>query len=170
MGRFEPERILEVLAEHGVQFVVVGGLAAALHGVPHVTFDIDITPATDRDNLDRLSAALTDLGARIRTSAEPAGLVFEHDGTSLASGQIWNLVTAHGDLDLTMMPSGTAGYPELVADAVETNLGAVRVAVASLEAVIRSKRAADRPKDRAVLPLMEQTLKEVRRRSRPTNG
>lgn len=170
MGRFEPERILEVLAEHGVRFVVIGGVAAALHGVPHVTFDIDITPATDRENLDRLSAALRDLGARIRTSAEPAGLVFEHDGTSLAAGQIWNLITTHGDLDVTMTPSGTAGYPELVADAVETDLEAVRVTVASLEAVIRSKRAADRPKDRAVLPLMEQTLEEVRRRSQRTKN
>lgn len=167
MNRFEPDRILEILSTHGVRFVIVGGLAAALHGAPHVTFDIDITPATDPDNLHRLSNALSELEARIRTSTEPGGLTFDHDGVSLEATRTWNLVTAFGDLDLTMMPSGTSGYDGLIDDAVETDINGVTVAVASLEAVIKSKMAADRPKDRAVLPLLEQTLDELRRRRLP---
>lgn len=165
MDSFQPEHILDVLGRHGVELVVVGGLAAALHGVPYVTFDIDVTPEPSRQNLDRLSTALTELGARIRTQDEPEGLPFGHDGASLQAGKVWNLVTTFGDLDLTMSPSGTRGFDDVVQGSTEVRLGRSSTRIASLETVIRSKRAADRLKDRAVLPLLEETLAEIRRRS-----
>lgn len=164
MDAFRPDLILQCLVRHRVDFVVVGGLAASLHGVPHVTFDIDVTPEPSGENRERLSRALRELGARIRLPTESGGLPFDHDGASLADAKVWNLVTLYGELDLTMEPAGMSGYDELIDDAVVTDLGEVEVAVASLDAVIRSKRAADRPKDRAVLPLLEQTRDEIRRR------
>ena len=61
MAEFRPDLLLRVLARHGVDYVVIGGIAAALHGSDLVTFDVDITPALGSDNLSRLSAALYEL-------------------------------------------------------------------------------------------------------------
>jgi hypothetical protein len=66
---FDPQRILEVLARHEVQCVVIGGYAAVLAGIDIVTRDIDITPATDQANLQRLADALDELHAAIRIRA-----------------------------------------------------------------------------------------------------
>jgi hypothetical protein len=153
----DPEAILSVLVEHNVDFVVIGGLAAAAHGSVLPTFDIDIVPKTDPDNLARLSAALRELDARIRTDADE-GLPFDHDAESLAAAGMWNLTTAHGDLDLTFVPSGTTGYSDLVRDAEEAPFFGVAVRIASLADVIRSKQAANRPKDQRVLPVLREIL------------
>ncbi len=71
--------VVEVLNRHGVRYVVIGGWVAQAYVESYVTEDVDFTPATDPDNLERLSAALTELGARIRTEAVPEGLPFAHD-------------------------------------------------------------------------------------------
>jgi hypothetical protein len=155
---FEPGGMLEVLAAHGVRFVVIGGFAATYHGSPHLTFDLDITPELSKQNLDRLSDALRELGARIRSDAVPDGVEFDHDGASLGKGTVWNLQTDHGDLDVTIEPSGTQGYPDLVEDAEEAYVLGVKVRVASLRDVVRSKEAADRPKDHQTLPTLRRLL------------
>lgn len=154
----EPDRILAALRRHGVRFVMIGGLAAALHGSPFPTEDLDITPASDPDNLARLSAALTDLGARIRVDGDLAGLAFAHDAESLAAAMTWNLTTVHGDLDIALVPSGTTGYADLVRSAESIEAWDGLVAVASLADVIRSKQAANRPKDQRVLPVLREIL------------
>lgn len=75
MSEFDPMRILDVLAAHGVEFVVIGGFAAELYRAPiPPTHDIDITPRLSDSNLARLSSALNELGARIRTSGGPGGV------------------------------------------------------------------------------------------------
>jgi hypothetical protein len=76
VAQFDPEPLLAVLERHGVAYVLVGGYAARLHGSLRPTSDVDVTPATTEENLARLAAALTELGARIRTEAEPSGLAF----------------------------------------------------------------------------------------------
>lgn len=157
--------ILEVLVRHGVRFVLIGGLASIYWGSPFPTEDIDITPDRERDNLDRLSAALTELGARIRTSAVPEGLPFAHTGASLADAGVWNLVTAHGELDISFVPNGTTGFDDLSRDASDERLYGVEVRIASLADVIRSKQAANRPKDQRVLP----TLREILASRNPRN-
>lgn len=157
-GRFEPEVILEVLARHEVCFVVIGAFAASLHGSPVRTGDADITPAADAENLERLAAALTELDARVRVAGEPDSLAFDGSGDALSRVQIWNLITPHGDLDIYLIPSGTQGYDDLIRDAVTYEIAGVHVKVASLADVIRSKEAADRPKDRAVLPTLRELL------------
>lgn len=166
MADFRPERILEVLAAHRVDYVMIGGLAAAVHGSDLVTGDLDITPATGNANLTRLSHALDDLDARIRTDDVPDGLPFAHDAESLARGAVWNLVTDAGDLDLAMRPSGTQGYDDLRRDAIAIEILGVPTRVAALADIIRSKEAAGREKDRAALPMLRRLQVEIERRDR----
>ena len=148
----DAESILGILNDHHVAYVVVGGYAAELHGSARPTVDVDVVPATDADNLSRLAAALRDLGARIRTDSDPEGLPFSTSAEALVGMKMLNLLTAHGELDLTFTPSGTTGYDDLVRDASDHRVGAVTVAVASLDDVIRSKTAAARLKDLRALP------------------
>jgi hypothetical protein len=164
VGDFDPVAMLRVLVRHRVDFIVVGGVAARLRGAPLLTQDIDITPATDRDNLARLAAALDGLGARLRSPAEPQGVAFPLRAESLEAASMWTLITRHGDLDLVMTPSGTTGYRDLARDATEVTVAVkpkLAVVVASLADVIRSKEAAGRDKDRAALPLLRRTLEET---------
>lgn len=160
---FAPERICAVLREHGVRFVLIGGFAAVIHGSPYVTVDLDVVPARDAENLERLSAALRALHARVWTPEEPAGVPFEHDGRSLGEAAILNLVTDHGRLDIAFMPAGTRGYEDLIRDAVHLVILGVEVDVASLADVVRSKEAAGREKDRLVLPVLRRLLEETER-------
>jgi hypothetical protein len=110
---FEPEHLLGVLVEESVEFVLVGGYAALVHGATRPTQDVDVTPATDEGNLTRPVRALKRLDARIRTDAVPDGLPFDTSPAALRGVLMLNLTTKFGDLDLTFTPSGTAGYPDL---------------------------------------------------------
>ena len=152
------QRLFEVLHRHEVVYVLIGGLAAVFHGSPFPTEDADITPQDDRPNLVRLAAALRELNAKIRTEAVPEGLPFACDADGLAAARTWNLQTDGGDLDLAFEPSGTRGYADLRRDAAPAQLYNVTVRIASLSDVIRSKAAADRPKDRRVLPALREIL------------
>jgi hypothetical protein len=164
VAEFDPVALLRVLLKHRVDFVVVGGVAARLRGAPLITQDVDITPSAQPDNLDRLTAALEDLEARLRTSAEPDGVAMPFDPALIRAGEVWTLVTKHGDLDLVMEPAGTDGYRDLVRDSGPLTVSRrpdVVVEVASLADVIRSKEATGREKDRAALPLLRRTLEEA---------
>lgn len=151
-GRFHPAEILAVLDRHGVQYVLVGGYAAQLHGAKRPTTDIDVTPATTLANLNRLAAALRDLRATIRVDDLPEGLPFDTSAEALAGVRTLNLRSPHGDLDLTFTPDGTGGYPDLIRAASTRDIAGIQVHLASLEDIIRSKRAAARPKDLRALP------------------
>jgi hypothetical protein len=162
-ARFDPERLLEVLHRHRVEFVLIGGVAAAVRGSPLPTADVDITPDPSPDNLDRLAAALRELGARIRTG-EPEGVAFPIDGSFLAAQpRLLNLTTSAGDLDLTFVPSGfEGGFRQLVPESDLIELVAVApTRVARLRAIIRSKEAAGRDKDRWALPYLRALLEET---------
>ncbi len=163
MAEFDPVAALRVLVEHGVKFLVIGGIAARLRGAPFLTQDIDVTPSSDRENLERLADALKELEARLRTATEPDGVSFPFDTGLLESVTVWTLTTKFGDLDLVMAPAGTAGYRDLIRDADELRVAVdpeLIVNVASLADVIRTKEAAGREKDRATLPLLRRTLEE----------
>ena len=159
--------LLGVLERHRVSYVLIGGMAAVAHGSPFPTEDVDITPEPGRSNLARLSAALSDLDARVRVESERDGLPFAPDAESLAAAMTWNLTTRFGDLDISFVPQGTAGYGDLRRDAHDTELLGVVVSVASLADVIRSKQAANRPKDQRVLPALRQLLSKL---SHPGEG
>ncbi len=167
MSPLQPEEIFACLDRHGVRYVLIGGLAAVLHGSPLPTLDVDICPARDGDNLERLARALDELDARIRTPDAPEGVPFAHESEFLAAVELLNLVTRAGDLDLSFTPAGTAGFDELVGQAVVMRLAELDVPVAALEDVIRSKEAANRPKDHRTLPVLRQLLDEIRKRADP---
>jgi hypothetical protein len=144
VAEFDPARMLRTLARHDVKYVLIGGFAAAIHGSPYVTTDIDIVPADERDNLTRLSSALRELGS-------------DQDPESLKTQTV---TTEAGDLDLTFLPAGTTGYRDVVRDAEQLEILGVIVPVASLADVVRSKEAAGREKDRVQLPLLRRLLDE----------
>jgi hypothetical protein len=157
-----------VIERHGVRYVVVGALAAAAAGAPVVTRDLDITPARDRKNLERLAAALRELDARLRTASAAAGVPFPVDAHVLAGADIWTLTTRVGELDIVFQPAGTDGFDDLRRGAARLEIAdGVEVLVASLADVVRSKEAAARAKDLAQLPLLRQTLERLREREQP---
>jgi len=163
---FDFERIISTLHRHGVAYVLIGGAAANAHGSTLLTEDVDITPARDRANMDRLAAALRELGARIRTSNEPEGVEFPVEGAFLAAQPLMlNLTTEAGDVDLTLAPAGfAAGYDALAPRAVDIEFDdGVVVRVAALDDIIASKRAANRPKDKAALPYLEALADDIAR-------
>jgi hypothetical protein len=168
MTEFNPNALLEVLHRHDVRYVLIGGLAAALRGSATPTFDVDITPAGGTGNLAQLSAALTELDARIRVDGIAEGLPVSHDAASLAQMSTVNLVTRFGDLDIAFDPAGIADYSQWEADATLVTVLGVPVRVASLDDIIRSKEAADRNKDRLQLPMLRALQQRQRRTEKPT--
>jgi len=163
MSPFQAEEIFACLDRHDVRYVLIGGLAAVLRGSPLFTLDVDICPQRETENLERLATALDELEARIRTPDDVNGVHFPREAAFLRNVQILNLQTRFGDLDISFLPSGTKGFDELVPRAVGMTIFGSKVAVAALEDVIRSKEAANRPKDRRSLPLLRQLLEEIRR-------
>ncbi len=158
----DPERLLRTLAAHEVRYVLIGALGARLYGFPRVTADADITPSRDAQNLERLAAALRELDARIYTDAVPEGLPFECSAAMLQRSDMWNLVTAAGRMDLAFTPAGTTGYAELARRAVHFEVYGIDLSVARLEDILRSKEAADRPKDRQDALLIRAMLERGR--------
>jgi hypothetical protein len=162
----DPECLFRVLADHEVDYVLIGGLAAVLHGSPAMTNDADIAPARTEENLARLSGALRDLDARIRSPDDPDGIAFDPHPALLASMTMLNLTTRSGDLDVAFAPAGLDDHAALAAASVTFDIADCEVRVASLADVIRSKEAADRPKDRATLPILHALAEEIDRRDR----
>jgi hypothetical protein len=160
----QPDELLSCLARYDVRYVLIGGLAAVLHGSPLPTVDADICPARDSGNLSHLASALKELDARIRTPDTPSGVPFPYDAEFLRRVELLNMTTRFGDLDISFAPSGTAGYDELIRNAGVMTIRDLSVSVASLEDVIRSKTAANRPKDRRMLPILSELLAEIQKR------
>jgi hypothetical protein len=163
----QPQELLEALARHHVEYVLVGGLAATLHGSSALTNDADICPDPSPENRARLAAALRDMNARIRTEADPDGIPLAADADFLRRMQLVNLTTRYGDFDIAFQPAGSSGYADLAEHATDVAIDGTIVRVASLADIIRSKEAADRPKDRATLPILYALQDEIARRVEP---
>jgi hypothetical protein len=150
------EAILERLAKNEVDFIVIGGLAAALHGSAYVTQDIDVSYSRSETNIDRLCRALVDLHPTLRGA--PEGLPFRFDPATVKTGLNFTLSTDLGPLDVLGEVTPFGGFESLKPHAVTMTLGGHTVLVLSLPALIRSKRAAGRPKDMLVVPELEALL------------
>ena len=143
----DPERLMKALTRHKVKFVMIGALAARMHGFPRFTADMDITPAEDKENLEHLAAALRELDAKVYTESVPEGLHFDCSASALGRARMWNLVTNAGRIDIAFEPSGTAGYGDLAKHAEKFKAFGVQFLVASLDDIIRSKESTGRAKD-----------------------
>ncbi|HXB19888.1 MAG TPA: hypothetical protein VNV88_00835 [Candidatus Solibacter sp.] len=153
------EAALRVLAEAGVNFIVVGAYAAVAQGSGNTTQDLDICYERTAQNMQRLVAALAPYHPRLRGA--PEGLPFLFDHLTLSQGMNFTLQTDLGDIDLLGDLSGLGQFLEVARDAVLIPLFGGSYRMASLDAIIRSKRAAGRAKDLNALPELE-ALKQLR--------
>lgn len=160
--RFDPVEICAVLADEGVEFVVLGGFAAIIHGSPLPTEDIDLIPSRTAENLECLARALDRLEAKIRTGDE--AIPTRIDAAFLRNmPHMLNLETRFGDVDLVFTPAGDlTSYEQWRTRSRRAQLreGLV-VAVADLDDVIASKTAANRPKDQRSLPYLESLREQI---------
>lgn len=167
-AELRPRALLEHLSRHGVDYVVIGGIAAVLHGSERNTFDLDVCPARDPVNLEALGSALLEVGARLRGIEED--VPFVPDARALSGVEILTLDTALGPLDLVMRPPGVAQYGALRRRAERMDAGGVAVLVASIEDLIGMKAACDRPKDREDVERLEALALLRRRLARRATG
>lgn len=152
MDRFSPAALLHVLHEHQVAFIAIGGIAAIAHGSPSLTRDLDVCYERSRDNLQALARALQSVHATLRGA--PPDIPFKLDARTLEMGDHFTFSTDLGDFDCLGIPSGTNGYGDLFANAVEVESDGVKILVAGLDDLIRMKRAAGRPRDRAEIEIL----------------
>lgn len=138
-------RILRDLVTGGVDFVVIGGIAAVLHGSPRNTFDLDIAFSADPANLEALGAVLIALSARLR--GVPKDVPFVPDAQTLSQAAVLTLATTAGDLDVLANPAGAPRYEHLREAADQYELDGTTVRVATVEHLIAMKSAAGRDKD-----------------------
>jgi hypothetical protein len=143
-GPFDPERILDALAAHAVDYVIVGGLAVQTHGHLRTTIDIDVFPKPERSNLARLADALNALDARV-LNAGNEGLAI--DAAMLPQAAMWQFATSHGAIDVLRDAPGAPSYANLRRRALEIRLGAKTIAVAGRDDLISMKRASARSVD-----------------------
>lgn len=161
MAELQLERLLRHLTARGVDFVVVGGIAAALLGSARDTFDLDISPAMDSENLEQLGLTLVELNARLRGIEE--SVPFVPDGRALEGMEILTLETSAGPLDVLVRPEGAPPYTQLRRRAERKDLGGFQVLVAGVDDLIAMKSSAGRPKDLVVVEELE-AIRRLRRR------
>jgi hypothetical protein len=158
-GDFRWGETLEGLDGFGVEFILIGGLAANLHGSPSVTMDIDICHERSMPNLEKLAECLRFLEARLRGVDEDVPFLVEAE--SLRAGDSFTFSTVNGSLDCLGTPAGTDGYADLERNAVPMHLDSLEIGVASLDDLMRMKRAAGRPKDRVELEILGALRQEI---------
>lgn len=151
-------RTLQILAECGVAFIIVGGAAAAIHGSSRLTQDLDIVYQRSPKNVARLVAALKPYHPYLRGA--PPGLPFDWSEDTLQMGLNFTLTTDLGELDLLGDIPGGGMYEGLINQTIEVEVFGVRCRCLSLDALIRVKRAAGRPKDLEAIAELEAILDE----------
>lgn len=140
----DAEQILQALAEYGVDYVIIGGLAVQTHGHVRTTVDIDVFPQPEQPNLVRLAEALNALGGQV---LNPGYENSEITAAMLPRATLWQFTTAHGAIDVLHDAPGAPPYEELRKRALEIQLGDLKLAVASRDDLINMKRASGRPID-----------------------
>lgn len=150
------EAPLKLLGKHAVDCIIIGGVAAALHGSTMLTNDLDVCHSRSRANLDRLAGALRSVNAHLRNA--PDGLPFILDGETLHKGLNFMLSTDVGSLDLLGEVRGIGYFEDVIGGAVMFELFGYRFPVLDLAKLIIAKRTAGRPKDLVAIPELEAIL------------
>ena len=164
-------QLLALLAEHQVRYVIIGGVAAIVHGASRATFDIDIVPEWSSENLDRLADALRASDARLRVPNGAEPIAFPIDSVALRQFEVSTWRTKFGDLDVivgspTARRGELADYAALRERAEARHAFGLTIFVADLADVIESKRALSRDPDLAALPELDRLYESQRRESR----
>jgi predicted nucleotidyltransferase len=150
---FHPGSLLRRLVAHGVDFVVVGGIAMVAHGSARITRDLDICYAPDPANLEALGRALVELDARLRGVEDD--IPFVPDERTLRRTSILTLDSPDGGIDLLVSPPGSPSYEQLRSGAERVTMDGIAVLIASLDDLEAMKRASGRPKDQLDLEEIE---------------
>lgn len=153
-------RLLAVLTEARVAFIVIGGFAATAHGSAHVTLDLDVVYERTAENVARLVAALEPLKPYLRGA--PPGLPFRLDSNTIERGLNFTLTTTAGDLDLLGEVAGGGTYDALLPHSEIREIFELECRFVNLETLIRLKRAAGRPKDIERIAELEALRQEQR--------
>ena len=142
----DAERILRTLADHKVEYVLIGGLAVQTNGHVRTTNDADLIPAPEPANLERLAAALRSLDARVLNAGEEDT---EINAKMLPRAAIWQFSSREGGIDVMHEVPGGRPYGELSKGAMHVQLGDLDIPVVALDDLIRMKLARGRPVDLA---------------------
>jgi predicted nucleotidyltransferase len=153
--------VIAGLADAGVRFVVIGGVAAGVQGATRATFDLDICYDPTPANVAKLARVLATWHAYLR-GVEP-GLPFIMDAKTFRVTPVMTLTTDHGPLDVMDRVEGVGDYAAVRASSVTVDAGSVRFRALGLPALVRAKRATRRPKDLEQLPELEALLERTRR-------
>jgi len=152
------EKLFQALGTGDVQFIVIGGFAAIVHGSAHLTVDLDIAYSRETDNLRRLASALAPFQPYPRGA--PPGLPFLWDAETLRRGLNFTLTTTLGDIDVLGEISGGGTYEDLLPYTFVVRVFGVECRCLGLRRLIQVKRAAGRPKDFEVVAELEAILEE----------
>lgn len=153
-------KVIRLLHEAGIRFVLIGGMALTAHGGNHFTQDVDISPMPDLDNRETLATFLRMHHARPLGLPPSTSFTLDADHLQLGALRFLNLKTDLGSIDILPLPSGIDSFEGLWERSVVMDLGGFLVHVASLDDLIAMKQAAGRIKDQ--LHLLElQALKKL---------
>jgi predicted nucleotidyltransferase len=156
------DTVFGVLVRGGVEFIVIGGAAATIHGSARITRDVDIVYRRTAENLRRLVDALSPYSPYLRGA--PAGLPFRWDESTLRRGLNFTLTTSIGDLDLLGEVTGGGNFEALLAHSSPVQAFGIECLCLNLDKLIQVKRAAGRPKDLEAIAELE-ALREERGRA-----
>jgi hypothetical protein len=176
MGVIDPElgpslriqRLLEVLDRHAVDFIVIGGVAGLVYGSAYPTYDCDVLYGRDEPNLKRMAAALVDLKATLRGA--PVDRPFQLDAQALGAGCNFTFDTTFGRFDILGEAAGMRKYDAMRAGAKREQVWGIPVLVASIDDLIRMKRAAGRAKDKLMAEELIAIAEDQRRAAKGEKG
>jgi predicted nucleotidyltransferase len=157
------ERLLPILVRAGAEFIVIGGVAGAIHGAARATYDVDLLYARNEQNIHRLANSLAPHKPYLREA--PPDLPFTWDAKTIRSGLNFTLTTELGDIDLLGEVAGGETYNDLLLHSFDVEAFGVRFKCLDLPTLIRIKEAAGRPKDREAVAELRVLLEESQKKS-----
>ena len=153
--------LLRLLAEANVEFVLIGGMAAVIHGSPRITEDTDVCAPLDDANIQRIALALQPYHPRFRFHPKLPPLPTEP--TALHGFRTLNLETDLGKIDVLSEVTGVGGYDDVKKHSIVIEVGEMSISVLDVDTLIVSKQAAGRTKDKLAIPELEAIRDHLRR-------
>ncbi len=153
--------LLRTLVDGGVDFVVIGGVAGAVHGSAQATYDLDVVYSRDQRNVERLVKAIAAIHPYLRGA--PPGLPFRWDVETVNAGLNFTLTTDQGSFDALGEVTGGGRYEDLLPHTIEIDVFGITCRCVTLRKLIQLKRAAGRPRDLNAIAELEALLEETER-------